>query len=456
MNVDVSRVLERAWGNLAQVWRRISQAARTDFGKPGADLPDGDVRALRRQIGECLISKGGEVSSRARAAAIGQIYLTLNDRGKKRFLEILATDFGVDHGTLLTTIASVPEARTPEQRGEVHRTLREVLTPRHLKLLTQFNSLPSGVKFLVDLRADVMRYGRTDPALRGLDQDLKGLLASWFDVGFLDLEQITWNSPASLLERLIAYEAVHEIESWDALKRRLGEDRRCFAFFHPRMPEEPLIFVEVALVPGMSDNIQTLLDESRAHPDPETANTAIFYSISNTQAGLHGVSLGNFLIKRVVDRLTAELPNLGTFATLSPIPDFGSYLRGHPGEEVPVELLRTPHWHRNPGTARALEGPLTRLCARYLLTESRTNLRALDRVAHFHLSNGARIERINWLADTSAKGLDQSAGMMVNYRYEPGQIEENHERYRETGAAAASPEVLGLLEAAVGSDQPDR
>ena len=467
MNERVANVLERTWANLSRVWRRISQTDRTDFGRVRADLPDTDAVALRRQIEECLASKGGEVSSRARAAAIGHLYMTLNDRGRVRFFEILAGEFGVDRSALLAAIEKVREANNGAGHTEAERQLRDVLTPRHIKLLTQFNSLPAGVKFLVDLRADVLSYGKSDARLRGLERDLRDLLASWFDVGFLELKRITWNSPAALLERLIAYEAVHEIESWEDLKHRLGDDRRCFAFFHPRMPDEPLVFVEVALVPGMSDNIQALLDESVARPDSHDARAAIFYSISNAQKGLQGVNLGSFLIKRVVDELIRELPGLKTFATLSPIPGFASYLRTRLGagiglasaererleklngskrpDTILAEVLGAGNWHRDENAAAALKGPLMRLCAEYLIDETRRGGRAPDQVANFHLSNGARIERINWLADTSERGLGQSAGLMVNYRYEPGWIEQNHENYRTNGAAAASGEVQELL-----------
>lgn len=467
MNQVVSDALERAWTNLGRVWRRISQASRASLPTPAADLPDADVGGLRQRIEECIAARGGEVSSRARAAGVGEVYLTLSPKGRRRFLLLLASEFGVDHKRLVGMLAEVRSAQTADEQMAVRHRLREVLTPRHLKLLTQFNSLPSGVKFLVDMRADLLGHIRSEPRLRGLELDLKALLTSWFDVGFLDLERITWDSPAALLERLIAYEAVHEIESWEDMKNRLAEDRRCFAFFHPRMPEEPLIFVEVALVTGMSDRIQTLLEESAERTDPQQANTAIFYSISNTQKGLQGISLGSFLIKRVLDRLTAELPGLRTFATLSPIPDFGRYLRTRPLSELPLSdedrqriaalsqgpvseslrnLLETPGWHRQKNVERTLEAPLKRLCADFLLTGTRTKGRAPDRVAHFHLSNGARIERVNWLGDTSDRGLGQSAGLMVNYRYEPTQIEANHETYRTRGRAVASPEVLALLD----------
>jgi malonyl-CoA decarboxylase len=295
------------------------------------------------------------------------------------------------------------------------------------------------------------------------------LLASWFDVGFLELARITWDAPAALLEKLIVYEAVHEIRSWADLKNRLEADRRCFAYFHPRMPEEPLIFVEVALVQGIADNVQSLLDESAPVGDPGEADTAIFYSISNCQRGLAGISLGDFLIKRVVDSLAAELPHIKTFATLSPIPGFRRWLVRRLAEEgdalltageqralLQIEgapsftaLLERPDWARDEGLAQALRVPLTRLAARYILNEKTSRGRALDPVAHFHLTNGARVERLNWRADLSEKGLHQSFGMMLNYLYRLPDIEANHEAYRGEGRIAAS----GILNRLVKSER---
>ena len=286
MSSPVTGILQRALVNLRSAWRSISQSGRSSAPTLQADLPDEDSEVLRQQMRECLEGKGGEVSARARAAALGHSYLDLNDRGRKHFLQILAKDFDMDWNELYASTRDIRETDSLEHRLETGARLRDVLTPNRLKLLTQFNSLPSGVKFLVDLRDDLLRYRGTDLRLRSLDEDLKGLLASWFDIGFLDMKRITWDAPAALLERLIAYEAVHEIESWDDLKNRLGEDRRCYAFFHPRMPDEPLIFVEVALVSGMSDSIQALLGQTAAHQEAAAANTAIFYSISNTQKGL--------------------------------------------------------------------------------------------------------------------------------------------------------------------------
>jgi malonyl-CoA decarboxylase len=465
-------ILQRTLVNLRSAWRAISQSARAgDMPTLRPDLPDEDCALLLDQMRECLQGRGGEVSARARAAALGQCYLSLSDTGRKRFLELLAIEFAVDRKALYAAAQQIHEVDNAAHALKAEARLREILTPPRLKLLTQFNSLPEGVKFLVDLRADLLVYAQGNLMLQSLDDDLRGLLASWFDVGFLELTRITWDAPAALLEKLTAYEAVHEIQSWEDLKHRLSPDRRCYAFFHPRMPAEPLIFIEVALVSGMAASIQALLDRQTPTENPQSADTAIFYSISNTQEGLRGVNFGSFLIKRVVDRLVQELPTLKIFATLSPIPGLRRYLDSLLGErEMEIltpaeqeaikalfaadsrkgslqELLSSPEWYHDERVVQALKGPLMRLCARYLAQEKR-NGRALDRVAHFHLSNGARIERINWLGDTSPKGLRHSAGLMVNYRYKLSEIEENHEAYSASGEVATSGAVRRLLKPA--------
>jgi malonyl-CoA decarboxylase len=389
---------------------------------------------------------------------LGRTYLALNDTGRERFLRLLAEEFDIDHAAVAALGERLARAKGDGERARIERDLRLALEPPRVKLLTHFNALPVGVKFLVDMRAELMALAADDPVLAGLESDLKTLLAGWFDVGFLELTRITWDAPAALLEKLIVYEAVHEIRSWADLKNRLEADRRCFAYFHPRMPEEPLIFVEVALVQGITDNVQSLLDEDAPVGDPSEADTAIFYSISNCQRGLAGISLGDFLIKRVVDSLAAELPHLKTFATLSPMPGFRRWLERRLAEDgealltageqkaLPqvnggpplAALLALPDWHRDEAIAQALRVPLTRLAGRYILSEKTSRGRALDPVAHFHLTNGARVERLNWRADLSAKGLQQSFGMMINYLYRLPDIEANHEAYRGDGRIAAS------------------
>ncbi|MBV9862204.1 MAG: malonyl-CoA decarboxylase [Alphaproteobacteria bacterium] len=454
-------VFDRALANLRGVWREIADSARGVLaGAPRPELPEGDAGRLREQMLSCLDRRGGEVTARARAADLGRTYLALDADGRARFLRLLAEEFDVDRSGIDACCTALLAATAPAERGAAEQALRQALLAPRVILLRQFNALPEGVKFLVDRRAELMELGRHDPAMRGLEQDLKALLADWFDIGFLELKRISWDSPASLLEKLIAYEAVHEIRGWTDLKNRLEADRRCFAFFHPRMPDEPLIFVEVALVSGMADSIQSLLDETAPMGDPQAADTAIFYSISNCQRGLAGISFGDFLIKRVVDALANELPRLKVFATLSPVPGFRPWLAQRQGggdpplppdarlPDPPGDLetvLETPDWCRDPAIAAALREPLLRLCAHYLLREQRRSGRALDPVAHFHLSNGARVERLNWLGDVSPKGLQQSAGIMVNYLYRLTDIEANHQAYRDFGRVAAAGAVSNLV-----------
>ena len=448
-----SSFLDRTLRNLRTAWREFAGSAGDAELKP--HLPQDDAARLRRRMRDCLEARGGEVSARANAALLGHAYLDLNETGRQRFLRLLATEFDTDAAAVDAAVEALRHPHDPEARHRAELELRRVLEPPRTRLLKQFNDLPEGVKFLVDMRADLLAMAKGDSAFAGLESDLKELLTSWFDVGFLKLERITWQAPAALLEKLIDYEAVHAIQGWDDLKNRLDSDRRCFAFFHPRMPDEPLIFVEVALVAGMAGNIQELLDESAPLQDPHRADTAIFYSISNAQKGLAGISFGGFLIKRVVDQLASEFGRLKNFATLSPIPGFSRWLRGAlSGEETPGALgldaaaravLEGSDWHLDSAAAAALQEPLTRLCAHYLVNEKWPDGRALDRVAQFHLSNGAQIERLNWLADQSPNGMAQSAGMMINYRYRLDRIESNHEAYTGRGDVAASPAIRALL-----------
>ena len=454
--------LDRTLINIRQAWREFMFSGREiKHLDMHPELPDADITLLRRLMHECLEGKGGIVSSHSRAAVLGQAYLGLNKTGKKRYLEVLAKDFTLDREAIQEVKVKIDELENnPEQASY----LRELLIPPRLKLLTQFNDLPQGVKFLVDLRSDLRSFMDKDPDLKALDHDLRGLLESWFDVGFLELKRLTWNEPAALLEKLIEYEAVHEISSWRDLRNRLGSDRRCYAFFHPCMPDEPLIFVEVALVKGMSDSIQELLDEEAPAINKGDADTAIFYSITNTQMGLQGIRFGSFLIKQVVDHLSRDLPNLKTFATLSPVPGFVRFLRTLPedreralmnereiveienktGKKRLREIVTEDGWHRDIGSSDLVREVLLRACAYYLVEAKRGN-KALDRVADFHLNNGARLEYIHWLSDTSEKGLQQSAGIMVNYLYKLSDIEKNHELYCDSGKVATSTAINSLL-----------
>ncbi len=452
---------------IREYWPLGDPVALKDF--IGVNLPKGDLGKVRRKIDGCLEGKGGEVSARARAAELGEAYLVLNANGRRRFLTLLAEEYDVDSEAVEVAMAALQESDDPQNRQQRSIELRNLLEPPRAKILRQFNGLQGGVKFLVDLRAELMRWAKDNQALKDLDKDVYRLLVSWFDIGFLDLQRITWKSSAELLEKFIRYEAVHEIRSWKDLKNRLEEDRRCYAFFHPSMPDEPLIFVEVALVNGISTDVHELLDEKAPMIDPDKADTAIFYSISNCQDGLAGVSFGNFLIKRVVADLASSLPGLKNFATLSPIPGFASWLNlqaqsveSSKDEEVRVsktasEVIEILSKQNNIGDllgstggkgkravlARQLQQQLLSLCATYLLKAKRGN-QVTNRVAHFHLNNGALIKQINWAANLSDEGVEQSLGMMVNYLYDLPAIEKQHEAYR-SGEISASSAVKKMV-----------
>ena len=458
------RTLER----LRVAFRETARGAREAVGAPlRADLPDDDIPRLKSRVDACLEGKGGETARRARAAELGQAFLALSPAGRKKFLLTLAHDYGLTREAALKAVEAWRAGKASP------RALTKALESPALRLLAEFLGVPQGVKFVVDLRAELLALGRSDPAARALADDLRPLLGAWFDVGFLDLVRIDWRSPAVLLEKLVAHEAVHAIRSWRDLKNRLDSDRRCFAFFHPRMPDEPLIFVEVALVDGMAGNVQNLLDPKAPTRDAATANTAIFYSISNCQQGLAGVSFGNFLIKRVATELAKEIPSLKDFATLSPIPGLRAHIDGRlkdegdklltsseivslrsvidpaKGAAAVRALLDRPKWWEVPAVDKTLRPILVRLAAQYLTTTEHRRQgggRALDRVAHFHLGNGAIVERLNWLGDLSANGLKQSYGMMVNYRYKLSDVDSNHEAYA-SGRVVASRDVRAAAKA---------
>lgn len=450
------------------LWRVRSLATRL-FGKPAAPV-DGrhllplELRNLRERFSECAADRGGVVSARQRAAEIGQIYSSLNDEGRRDFLRLLALEFGPAPEAVERALHTWTSATDIDRKGSAEVALREALRSPRSKILTQFNAIPHGVRFLVEMRDDMLRYLADAPELGVIESELYALLSTWFDVDFLQLQRISWNSPAALLEKLIKYEAVHQIRSWTDLRNRLDSDRRCYGLFHPRMPDEPLIFVEVALTDKLSDNIQVLLDESLPPLQPERANTAIFYSISNTQPGLRGLNFGNFLIKRVVDDLSRDFPQLKTFSTLSPIPGFMGWLKkqehllarvreAHAPADEPLRekwqsdvaaCLASGAWQADTALVAAIQPVMLEACARYLVQEKSDAL-PRDPVARFHLVNGARVERINWLADSSDKGWKQSAGMMVNYLYRKPDLESNHEKLMLKGDIATSRAIRSLL-----------
>jgi malonyl-CoA decarboxylase len=433
-------------------------------------LTDKELKEIAKLIDQSLTARGGEVSARSIAARIGRAYMTLNNSGKEKFFRLLATQYDVDDKLVSSALLDYQQAGKDSDLPQLRHRLRNILLAPRVKLLTLFNALPEGIKFLVDMRADILALGsESDPDLRKVEKDLKHLLSSWFDVGFLRLMQITWDSPTSLLEKLIEYEAVHEISSWDDLKHRLAEDRRLFAFFHPNMPNEPLIFVNVAFLRGLATNIQTLLDTNAPLENIREADTAIFYSISNAQAGLAGIGFGNFLIKRVVSEVKTGLPQLRQFATLSPIPGFRKWLDSQladpendllrADEKKAIDklatslgmknslpaILKSASWSQNEKICRVMEPALKRLCAVYLTTQHESQRRLLDPVAHFHISNGAIMKQLDWLGNTSTAGMAQSYGMMINYLYALNTIDQNSEHYSNTHEAAVSKEIKQLL-----------
>ena len=452
--------------NIGRSWSNLTGSLLGDrFDKIDPDLGDGDEALLRRQLQKWTTARGGEVSARKDAMQIGQLYQSLSSQGRERFLRMLANEFGPDREAIKTACMKYVAA-DPDDCGRIEEDLRELLISPRLMLLSQFNALPQGIKFLVDLRQDLLGFCRDDAKLTTLDKEIRRLLATWFDLGLLEMRQIDWQSPAALLEKLVDYEAVHEIDSWQDLRHRLHLDRRCYAFFHPSMPGEPLIFVEVALTNGIAGRIQELLDESTPDIHPEEADTAIFYSISNAQRCLKGISFGNFLIKRVVESLKNELPNIKTFSTLSPIPGFARWLKKLDpsevmsllGEERASELhdlltregeadlnqmLEKTVWRKSDSASEALR-PILKMLLYHYLHSTREDGQPIDPVERFHLGNGARIERVNWLGDNSKKGMDQAHGLMVNYLYPVKDIEANHEVYATKGKIVVSSAVKAL------------
>ncbi|OAB82454.1 Malonyl-CoA decarboxylase [Wolbachia endosymbiont of Laodelphax striatellus] len=427
----------------------VADAVRSWIGNIGPDLSSSrDVDSLVLKMNECLNPKGGEVSARKNTVSLGNLYLSLSEAGQIKFLQTLAEKFNPDKTKIDEEIKVYKKNQDSESSYKFEQDLIKVLESPRSKILKQFISLPEGLKFIVDMRSDVLKLKNQYKSLSPLENELKNILCTLVDVDLLDLHQITWDSPASLLEKLIKYEAVHKISSWGDLKNRLDSDHLCFAFFHYKIPNEPLIFVEVALMNEIADSIQHVLDESVPSSDPSSASTAIFYSISNTQTGLSGISLGNFLIKRVVEKLSQEFKSVKVYATLSPVPGFTKWLKNQnvallgklnikqSGTEI-LESIKT--------NIECEKQSLLKLCAHYLLKVKSSGGGAYDPVAHFHLSNGASIKQINWMADTSEKGISQSAGIMVNYLYELPKIDNNHENYMINKAISHSKKVSAML-----------
>ena len=404
-------------GFLDRMVGSIAQAAH------GMVLTRGERRADRlAKWLRTLISERGEASGATLARRCVALYQGLDEAGRRRLFDRLAREFSPDGEAVLAAAQAYHRDPSPAQLA----TLLRVTEPPRQEVFRRMNMAPGGTGAIVEMRRLILGGLKEHPQWATLDNDLTHLLGSWFNRGFLELRRIDWRTPAAILEKLIAYEAVHEIHGFPDLKRRLERDRRCFAFFHPALPDEPLIFVEVAFVDELPAAVEPILALDSAVADPRRARCAVFYSITNCQPGLRGVSFGNFLIKQVAEDLHRELPNLKIFATLSPIPGLRRWLERALGPRL--------------ATIAGLREDLEALAARYL-TRVWEDGQVLDPVARFHLGNGARLERVNSGADGSPKGREQSFGMMVNYVYELGSVEANHEDYVNRHHAACSAAV---------------
>ncbi len=413
---------------------------------------DADNRAASlADMCRALLSGRGEASGMALASEILGRYRSLSEEDRGAFFRALAEDFGPDHARVQSAVARWTATVGEAAAAEIHYATE----PRRQELFRRLNRAPGGTAALVAMRADLIEAVRADRGLSILDRDFVHLFGSWFNRGFLVLRRIDWSSPAAILEKIIRYEAVHEIRDWDDLRRRIDPaDRRCYAFFHPALVDEPLIFVEVALTLNPPAAIAPLLAERRVHVAQDKARAAAFYSISNCQQGLSGVSFGNFLIKQVVEEIRRELPRIETFVTLSPVPGLRAWVESSDDPAVET-LLRTvrdialdAQWPETAESAARMRKALEPLAAHYFLKARRADGRVIDPVARFHLGNGARLERINPIGDLSEKGLAESLGVMVNYQYDLAEIERNHEAFANQGVVAASSAVKKLLPSA--------
>ena len=424
-------------------------------------------RMLRRSLQELqamIDPRVSEVEGGRRASAMAAWYAGATAQRRRDLWLLMSEQFLADPVKVKAAQAQFAAAvGTPDEAVAEVNYRRATVSPRR-RLLQRFSVYPGGIQFLVDMRAEMQSALKQDKRLMALDVEMEYMFSTWFDVGFLDLRRISWDSPASLIEKLIKYEAVHDIKSWADVKNRLDSDRRCYGFFHPRLPEVPLIFVEVALVDDMASNIPPLLDELAADADLTKATTAIFYSISNTQAGLRGVSFGDSLIKRVVESLKDEFPKLKTFATLSPIPGFRSWLgknatamlaalndkeRSALGRAVGFEPPSATHLLSAAEASMQLpdKSPVRQMlmrCAAHYLGQALVNGKPVDPVARFHLGNGARVERLNWAGDPSNKGIKQSYGLMVNYLYDLKRLDK-HRTQLAQGKTPVSSSVQQLF-----------
>ena len=401
------------------------------------EAPSSDLLSKCRQ----LLHHRGEASGLALASEVIEDYQGLDDANRMRFFKALASDFDTNHTAVIAAARRFEDDQNAHHLAELAKSVE---APR-VKLFRRMNMAPDATRILVKMRGALLEALPEHPQLQKVEADLKHQFVSWFNRGFLELRVIDWNSPAAVLERIIAYESVHAIQGWDDLRSRLGDQRMCFAFFHPAMPDDPLVFVEVALTPGIPTAIAPLINKTAEPIEQKDLDTVVFYSISNCHPGLAGVSFGNFLIKQVVEEIGKRYPKAKRYVTLSPIPGFCQWLakQDNPAE-LDVQELRSLAKVEGTDTTDSRWESTIALCAQYLVTKSANGL-AMDPVARFHLGNGASLHAIHWAADLSDKGVEQSIGLMVNYLYDLGSIEENHDAYFDQGKVATSRAVARLL-----------
>jgi malonyl-CoA decarboxylase len=463
MNVATSW-LARSVSRLSPRLRGAMVTAPMAAAKPARDAAlTREQRRLLKTLQSIVDPQVSEVEGGRRARSVAAWYATATPEQRHEVWLLMSEQFAPDASKVAAARDQYDSAIGTPEEGQAEIRLRKALVSPRTRLLQRFSAFPEGMRFLLDLRAELLGHLKGEKRLLALDAELENLFSTWFDVGFLELRRMSWDSPASLIEKLIKYEAVHDIRSWADLKNRLDSDRRCYGFFHPRLPDEPLIFVEVALLGEMPGSIAPLLDETAAASDLSKATTAIFYSISNTQTGLRGVSFGDSLIKRVVETLRAEFPKLKTFVTLSPIPGFRTWLARHAEaavagleraqrqtlaralgvETLTAEALLAAADHARELDAKAPLSHWLQQCAAYYLGQELQDGKPADPVARFHLGNGARVERINWAGDPSPKGWKQSYGMMVNYLYDLRRLDKHRSQLAQ-GKIPVSAEVAKL------------
>ena len=423
---------------LGRFWRSLAPAPASAQPKPEGDV----LRTWKRDLDACAREQGGAIAARTRAAGLIELYRGMTAATRVEALTAFAIQQKPDAEAIKTAFAAYSQAVGGADEWLAEADLRVALESPRARVIRLIGSVFGGVRFLVALRAELFDLLKAHPPLQALESELEVQLGEWFDVGFLELRRIGWESPAHILEKLMQYEAVHEIHSWADMKNRLDGDRRVYAFFHPRLRDEPLVFVEVALTGEIAGNVQALLDESAPVFDTRRARAAMFYSISSTQTGLRGISFGNFLLKRVVEDLKRDFPKLEHFVTLSPMPGFAAWLGKQTLPDALTNALAAD-WRADEKLSSEMRAPMMSLAAHYL-KHAQHNGRPQDPVARFHLGNGARLERLNWLADVSMKGMQQSHGLMVNYYYALDDIEANLEAFDAEGRVAANGRVERL------------